>query len=202
MVPILFVVAAYLIGSISFAVVVSWFFDLPDPHTYGSGNPGATNVLRTGRKAAAALTLVGDATKGAIALWLARWLAPDFEVGELTLAAVAFAAFLGHLYPLYFRFKGGKGVSTAAGILLALDARIAGVALLVWLLTVLALRYSSLASIVAALAAPAATLYFTGWGPFAWLVLGMTALLLWRHRGNIERLLNGTESRIRLSRGA
>jgi glycerol-3-phosphate acyltransferase PlsY len=200
--PIVFVVVAYLIGSISFAVVVSWCFGLPDPHTYGSGNPGATNVLRTGRKAAAALTLIGDAAKGAIALWLARRLAPEFGVGEITLAAVAFAAFIGHLFPVYFRFKGGKGVSTAAGLLLALDVRIAAVALLVWLLTVFALRYSSLASIVAALAAPVATLYFLGWGPFAWMVVAMTALLLWRHRGNIERLMNGTENRIRLSRGA
>lgn len=200
MAPVVFVVVAYLIGSISFAVVVSWCFRLPDPHTYGSGNPGATNVLRTGKKTAAALTLIGDAAKGAIALWLARRLAPGFEVGELTLAAVAFAAFLGHLFPLYFRFKGGKGVSTAAGLLLALDVRIAGVALLFWLLSVVALRYSSLASIVAALAAALATLYFLGWGPFAWMVLAMTALLVWRHRGNIGRLMNGTESRIRLSR--
>jgi len=202
MAPIVFVVAAYLIGSISFAVVVSWCFGLPDPHTYGSGNPGATNVLRTGRKAAAVLTLIGDAAKGAFALWIARRWTPEFGAGEMTLAAVAFAAFIGHLFPLYFRFRGGKGVSTAAGILLALDARIAAVALLVWLLTVFGLRYSSLASITAALAAPVATLYFLGWGPFAWMVLAMTALLLWRHRGNMERLLNGTESRIRLSRGA
>ncbi len=200
MAPVVFVVVAYLIGSISFAVVVSWCFRLPDPHTYGSGNPGATNVLRTGKKTAAALTLIGDAAKGAIALWLARRLAPGFEVGELTLAAVAFAAFLGHLFPLYFRFKGGKGVSTAAGLLLALDVRVAGVALLFWLLSVVALRYSSLASIVAALAAAIATPYFLGWGPFAWMVLATTALLVWRHRGNIGRLMNGTESRIRLSR--
>lgn len=199
---ILFVVAAYLIGSISFAVVVSWCFGLPDPHTYGSGNPGATNVLRTGKKTAAVLTLLGDAAKGAIALWLAQRLAPEFGLGEMALAAVAFAAFIGHLFPVYFRFKGGKGVSTAAGILLALDVRVAGVVLLVWLLTVLALRYSSLASMVAALAAPAATIYFLGWGPFAWMVAAMTMLLLWRHRANIGRLLNGTESRIRLSRGA
>ena len=202
MASVVFVVVAYLIGSISFAVLVSWCFALPDPHTYGSGNPGATNVLRTGRKAAAALTLVGDAAKGAIALWLAKRLAPEFDVGEMTLAAVAFAAFIGHLFPVYFRFKGGKGVSTAAGILLALDGRIAGVALLVWLLTVVGLRYSSLASISAALAAAVATLHFLGWGPYAWMALAMTALLLWRHRGNIERLMNGTESRIRLSRGA
>ena len=202
MAPVLFVVVAYLIGSVSFALVVSWGFGLPDPHTYGSGNPGATNVLRTGRKAAAVLTLLGDAAKGAIALWLARRLAPDFDVGEITLAAVAFAAFLGHLFPVYFRFKGGKGVSTAAGILLALDLRIAGIVLLVWLLVVLASRFSSLGAIIAALAAPVATIYFLGWGPFAWVVLAITALLLSRHRANIGRLMNGTESRIRLSRGA
>jgi len=197
-----FIFLAYLIGSISFAVVVSWCFDLPDPHSYGSGNPGATNVLRTGKKTAAALTLVGDAAKGAIALWLAKHLAPEFDLGETTLAAVAFAAFIGHLFPLYFRFKGGKGVSTAAGILLALDARIAGIALLAWLVAVFGLRYSSLASMVAALAGSAATFYFLGWGPFSWMVAAMTALLLWRHRANIERLMNGTESRIRMSRGA
>ena len=197
-----FIFLAYLIGSISFAVVVSWCFDLPDPHSYGSGNPGATNVLRTGKKAAAALTLIGDAAKGAIALWLAKHLAPEFDLGETTLAAVAFAAFIGHLFPLYFRFKGGKGVSTAAGILLALDARIAGIALLAWLVAVFGLRYSSLASMVAALAGSAATFYFLGWGPFSWMVAAMTALLLWRHRANIERLMNGTESRIRMSRGA
>jgi len=150
-----FIFLAYLIGSISFAVVVSWCFDLPDPHSYGSGNPGATNVLRTGKKTAAALTLVGDAAKGAIALWLAKHLAPEFDLGETTLAAVAFAAFIGHLFPLYFRFKGGKGVSTAAGILLALDARIAGIALLAWLVAVFGLRYSSLASMVAAVAGSA-----------------------------------------------
>ncbi|HKB83886.1 MAG TPA: glycerol-3-phosphate 1-O-acyltransferase PlsY [Burkholderiales bacterium] len=202
MASIVLVVVAYLIGSISFAVIVSRCFGLPDPHTYGSGNPGATNVLRTGRKAAAVLTLIGDAAKGAIALWLARRLAPELEVGEITLAAAAFAAFIGHLFPVYFHFKGGKGVSTAAGILLALDARIAGVVLLVWLLIVVASRFSSLGAIVAALAAPIATVYFLGWGPFACTVLAMTALLLWRHRRNIQRLMNGTESRIRLSRGA
>lgn len=197
-----FVAAAYLFGSISFAMVVSWCFRLPDPHTYGSGNPGATNVLRSGKKVAALLTLVGDAAKGALALWVARELAPAFGIGEITLAAVAFAVFIGHLFPAYFRFKGGKGVSTAAGILLALDLRVAGVVLLVWLATVLASRYSSLGAILASLAAPVATLYFLGWGPFAIVVLVMTALLLWRHRGNIGRLMNGTEGRIRLSRGA
>ncbi len=202
MMPAAFVLVAYLIGSISFAVVVSWCAGLPDPHTYGSGNPGATNVLRSGKKSAAALTLIGDGAKGALALWLAMRLAPEFELGEMTLAVVALAAFLGHVFPLYFRFKGGKGVATAAGILLVLDARIAGIALLIWLLTVLALRYSSLAAIAAALAAPIAALALLGWGPYSWMVLAMAALLLLRHRGNIERLMKGTESRIRFSRGA
>jgi glycerol-3-phosphate acyltransferase PlsY len=201
MASVIFVIVAYLIGSISFAVVVSWIFGLPDPHTYGSGNPGATNVLRTGKKAAAALTLIGDAAKGAFALWLARSLSVESGVGETTLAAVGLAVFLGHLFPVYFRFKGGKGVSTAAGILLALDLRVAGVTLLAWLVTVVALRYSSLASIVGAIVAPIATFYFLGWGAFTMMVAIMTALLLWRHRANIERLMNGSESRIRLSRG-
>ena len=201
MASIIFIGVAYLIGSISFAVVVSWIFGLPDPHTYGSGNPGATNVLRTGKKAAAALTLIGDAAKGALALWLARSLSVEFGVGEATLAAVGLAVFLGHLFPLYFRFKGGKGVSTAAGILLALDLRVAGVTLLAWLLTLVAMRYSSLASIVGAVIAPMATYYFLGWGAFAWMLTIMTALLIWRHRANIGRLMNGSESRVRLSRG-
>ncbi len=159
-------------------------------------------MLRSGKKSAAALTLIGDGAKGALALWLAMRLAPEFELGEMTLAVVALAAFLGHVFPLYFRFKGGKGVATAAGILLVLDARIAGIALLIWLLTVLALRYSSLAAIAAALAAPIAALALLGWGPYSWMVLAMAALLLLRHRGNIERLMKGTESRIRFSRGA
>ncbi|MEO8003334.1 MAG: glycerol-3-phosphate 1-O-acyltransferase PlsY [Betaproteobacteria bacterium] len=201
MASIIFIVVAYLIGSISFAVVVSRLFGLPDPHTYGSGNPGATNVLRTGKKAAAALTLIGDAAKGAFALWLARSLSAEFGVGEATLAAVGLAVFLGHLFPIYFRFKGGKGVSTAVGILLALDLRVAGVTLLAWLLTVVAMRYSSLASIVGALVAPIATFYFMGWGAFTGMVTIMTVMLLWRHRANIARLMNGSESRIRLSRG-
>jgi len=201
MASLVFAVLAYLIGSISFAVVVSWFFGLPDPHDYGSGNPGATNVLRTGNKAAAALTLLGDAAKGAIALLLAKSMAAQFDFGEPTLACVAFMAFLGHLFPIYFRFKGGKGVSTAGGILLAMDVRIGGVAVLVWLLTVLTLRYSSLASMVAAVAAAVATVYLLGWGYYAAVVLAMTVLLLWRHRANIARLMNGTEGRIKMSRG-
>jgi len=196
----LFVLAAYLIGSISFAVVVSWFFGLPDPHTYGSGNPGATNVLRTGRKTAAVLTLIGDAAKGAAALWLAQQIAPRFDVGEAAIALVALAAFIGHLFPLYFHFRGGKGVATAAGILLAMDWRIALTLLFVWVLVALISRYSSLAAIIAAALSPLAAFHFLGRVPMSWAVLVIAVLLVWRHRGNIERLLAGNESRIRLPR--
>jgi glycerol-3-phosphate acyltransferase PlsY len=196
----LFVLVAYLIGSISFAVVVSWIFGLPDPHTYGSGNPGATNVLRTGKKAAAVLTLIGDAAKGAVALWLAQQYGPQLGIGEQTLAAVALAAFLGHLFPLYFRFRGGKGVATAAGILLAMDWRIALTLVVVWVLVSVVSRYSSLAAIIAASSSPLAAYYFLGWRPMTWAVLVIAILLVWRHRGNIERLLAGNESRIRLSK--
>jgi glycerol-3-phosphate acyltransferase PlsY len=202
MTSVVFGAIAYLVGSISFAVVVSWAFGLPDPHSYGSGNPGATNVLRTGKKAAAVLTLIGDTAKGAAAFWLARHFAPEFDLGEMTLGTVALAAFLGHLFPLYFRFRGGKGVATAAGILLAMDWRITGVLLVVWVAVALVSRYSSLAAIVAAVASPLAAFYFLGWGPLTWAVLAMAVLLVWRHRGNIERLLNGNESRIRLSRAS
>ncbi len=196
----LFILVAYLIGSISFAVVVSWIFGLPDPHTYGSGNPGATNVLRSGKKAAALMTLIGDAAKGAAALWLAQQYAPQFGIGEKTLAAVALAAFLGHLFPLYFRFRGGKGVATAAGILLAMDWRIALTLVVIWVLVSLVSRYSSLAAIVAATLSPLAAFHFLGWVPMTGAVLVIALLLIWRHRGNIERLLAGNESRIRLSK--
>lgn len=200
MASVIFVLAAYLIGSISFAVVVSWFFGLPDPHTYGSGNPGATNVLRSGSKLAAVLTLAGDAAKGAAAFCLARHVAPEFGVGEATLAAVALAAFFGHLYPLYFRFKGGKGVATAAGLLLAMDWRIGLSVLAIWVAVALVSRYSSLAAIVAAALSPLVSLYFLGLGPLTWAVLMMALMLVWRHRVNIARLASGGESRIRLSK--
>ena len=161
MLSVLLIVCAYLIGSISFAVLVSRAMDLPDPHTYGSGNPGATNVLRSGSKKAAVLTLLGDAIKGGLALWLARqvvamgWIAPA-GVAELTLAGVALAAFAGHLFPLFFGFRGGKGVATAAGILLVMNLAVGAIVLGVWLAVALLTCYSSLAAITAALVAPAA----------------------------------------------
>ena len=202
---ILLILAAYLIGSISFAVVVSRLMGLPNPHDYGSGNPGATNVLRTGSKKAAALTLLGDAAKGGLALWLAQRLIASGTVvvehdPQLVLAAVALAAFLGHVYPIFFRFRGGKGVATAAGILLVMRPLLGIVVLGVWLLVALVTRYSSLAAVIASISAPlvAAVLFGRAW--YTLTVLLMSLMLLWRHRGNIVRLRAGTEGRIRLGR--
>ncbi|HTG97470.1 MAG TPA: glycerol-3-phosphate 1-O-acyltransferase PlsY [Burkholderiales bacterium] len=186
------IVGAYLLGSISFAVLVSKLMGLPDPHTYGSKNPGATNVLRTGSKAAALLTLIGDSCKGAVAVLLAAFFVTTVP---LELALVGLAAFLGHLYPVFHRFQGGKGVATAAGVLLALDWRVGVGTLLTWGIIALFLRYSSLAALVAALFAPIGTIYLLGWQAGV-VVAVMSAFLVWRHKGNIERLLAGTEPRI------
>jgi glycerol-3-phosphate acyltransferase PlsY len=199
MLTLLLVIVAYLIGSISFAVVASRAMGLPDPHSYGSRNPGATNVLRSGNKAAALLTLVGDALKGAVALWLARWVAAEAFDPAAT-AAVALAAFVGHLYPVYFRFRGGKGVATGGGILFALDWRLGTGAAAIWLLVALATRYSSLAAVASALGASAIAWYFLGEGYVTVAVLAIALLLLMRHAGNIRRLIDGTESRIKLLR--
>ena len=187
---------AYLIGSISFAVLVSRAFGLPDPRSYGSGNPGATNVLRTGNKAAAALTLAGDCIKGFLAVWLAHRLGASWGDAALATAGAAVAVFLGHLYPVFHRFKGGKGVATAAGVAFALAIWL-GVALLgVWLAFALLFRMSSLASIAAAVGAPPLGLYFLGNGPEAWALFPIALLLLWRHRDNIRKLLAGQERKI------
>jgi glycerol-3-phosphate acyltransferase PlsY len=182
------ILAAYCLGSISFAIVVSWLLRLPDPRTYGSKNPGATNVLRTGRKAAAVLTLAGDAGKGWLAVWLASFFTP-------ALALAGLAAFLGHLFPMLHRFRGGKGVATAAGVLCGLDWRIGLGTVVTWLVIAACLRYASLASLVAALFAPLATALVLGWES-AIIVGVMAALLFWRHKGNISRLLAGAEPRL------
>lgn len=190
-------IGAYLLGSVATAIVVSRLLGLPDPRTMGSGNPGATNVLRTGRKGAALATLLGDMLKGLLPVALARLL----EVGEVTLIATALAAFLGHIYPVFFQFRGGKGVATALGVLLGLAPWLGLAVLGVWLLVAATLRYSSLAALIAAATAPVIA---WGLGLGAAAIIGvafMSALLIARHRGNIQRLLNGTESRIGAKKG-
>ena len=191
-----FILIGYLIGSLSFAVIVSKAFGLPDPHTYGSGNPGATNVLRTGNKLAAVLTLLGDGLKGWFAVFLAQRLAWRFGVDDTGIAAVALAVFVGHLFPVFFRFKGGKGVATAAGVLFAIDWRIGLGTLVTWLVIAFFFRYSSLAALVAAAFAPFATALLLGFNLYAAAVLAISALLVWRHADNIRKLFAGTESRI------
>jgi glycerol-3-phosphate acyltransferase PlsY len=194
--PFVCVIAAYLIGGISFAIVASWIFRLPDPRTYGSGNPGATNVLRSGKKAAALFTLIGDTAKGWVAVALAEHFAPSFGSGEATIAASAVAVFLGHLYPVFFGFKGGKGVATALGVLLAVNGWVAASALAVFILIVAITRYVSAASCLAAIAAAITAVVVLGWSPLAFAVMVLAALLIWRHRANLQRLVSGTESRV------
>lgn len=194
------VVGAYLIGSVSFAVVASKLYGLPDPHSYGSGNPGATNVLRTGNKAAAVLTLAGDGVKGWLAVWLAYRLGASWGDVSLATAGAALAVFLGHLYPVFHRFAGGKGVATAAGVSFALSWPLGLALVAVWLAFALVFRFASLASLAAAVAAPPLGLYFIGNGPEAWVLFPIAALLFWRHRENIRKLVAGTERKISLSR--
>lgn len=189
------VVGSYLLGSVSFAVVVSRLFGLSDPRSYGSGNPGATNVLRSGSKAAAAVTLFGDAAKGAIAVLLVRAFGPPFGVGETGVALAALAAFIGHLYPVFFGFRGGKGVATFLGALLAVDIVTGAAACLTWLAIALILRYSSLASLSAAVVAPAALFWTTHQAIPLLVVISMSVLLIARHRSNIANLCAGKERR-------
>jgi len=190
------IAGSYLLGSVSFAVVVSRLFGLADPRSYGSGNPGATNVLRSGSKAAAVLTLLGDAAKGAVAVWLVRAFGPAFGVGEFGAALAALAAFAGHLYPVFFGFKGGKGVATFLGALLALDFGAGLLACAAWLGIALVFRYSSLSSLCAAAAAPFALLWLTGAVDVSLVIAAMSVLLITRHRQNIANLLAGRERRI------
>lgn len=199
--PLLAALAAYLIGSLSFAVIVSRAMGLSDPRTYGSKNPGATNVLRSGSKAAAIVTLLLDAFKGWLPVMLVKWFGAAYGLGEGTQALVGVAAFLGHLWPVFFRFEGGKGVATAAGVLLALEPWLGVAVLATWLIIAFFFRYSSLASMVAALFAPAYYLLVDGvvWqasGTKALAMVVMGILLIYRHRENINRLVAGTESKI------
>ena len=193
---LLLVAGAYLVGSVSFAVVVSRAFGLPDPHGYGSGNPGATNVLRTGHRRAALLTLLGDGLKGFVAVFAAQRLAPALGAPDWVVAAVALAVFLGHLYPVFHRFAGGKGVSTAAGIVLALHWPL-GVALAaVWLVMAFGFKISSLAALTTAVLLPLGLLYVAGPGPLALAGVAIALLIFWRHRVNIRELVQGKERTI------
>lgn len=186
------VVAAYLIGSLSFAVIVSKLMRLPDPRSFGSGNPGATNVLRTGRKSAAALTLLGDALKGWVAVAGAQALGAD----ETTVLLVALAVFIGHLFPIFFRFQGGKGVATALGVLVGLNPWLGLACLATWLAMAKLFRISSLSALVTAVLAPVYTFLLMGWGKTAVAVLALALLLVYRHKSNLIKLVNGEEGRI------
>jgi acyl phosphate:glycerol-3-phosphate acyltransferase len=190
------IVGAYLIGSISFAVIVSKAMRLDDPRTYGSGNPGATNVLRSGNKTAAILTLIGDALKGWFAVWLVVMFGDHFGLGDEAIALCAIAVFLGHLFPIFFKFKGGKGVATAAGVLFALSWILGLATLATWLIIAFFFRYSSLAALSAAVFAPLFEFLLFGPGPISVAVVVMSILLIWRHAPNIAKLMAGKESRI------
>ena len=190
------ILAAYLIGSLSFAVIISRFMGLADPRSYGSGNPGATNVLRSGNRVAAVLTLAFDALKGYVPVMVALSYVPTLGLGEFTVALVGLAAFLGHLWPVFFRFQGGKGVATAAGVLMALNPGLAVATLLSWVVIAAFFRYSSLASLVAAAFAPFYQLLIWGVEPALACIVPMSLLLIWRHEGNIRKLLAGTESKL------
>ena len=199
--PLLAVLAAYLIGSLSFAVLVSRVMGLADPRSYGSQNPGATNVLRSGNKAAAALTLLLDGVKGWLPVWAVVRYGAAFGLADGTLAMVALAAFAGHVWPVFFRFKGGKGVATAAGVLLGIEPVLGLATFATWLIVAFFTRYSSLAALASAVFAPA--YYFLG-NQVVWLIdkqvllatVIMSGILVWRHQANIAKLMRGEESRI------
>lgn len=201
------VLLAYLLGSLSFAVIVSRAMGLKDPRSYGSNNPGATNVLRSGNKAAAVATLLLDAFKGWLPVVLVKWFGSTYGLGDGTLAAVGFAAFVGHLYPVFFRFKGGKGVATAAGVLLGIEWLLGLATLATWLIVAFFTRYSSLAALASAVFAP--LFYLLGdRGPWyadraiLMAIFMMGVLLVVRHRANINKLLQGTESRLGAGKAA
>jgi len=189
----LIVVAAYLIGSISFAVVVSKAYGLPDPHDYGSKNPGATNVLRTGNRMAALLTLAGDGIKGFVVVLAARELAPLIDAPVWLVPFAAVAVFVGHLFPLYHHFAGGKGVATAAGIVFALHWPLALMLTVIWLTMAFGLKISSLAALVTATLLPLGAFYVFGNALVSWAMLAIAVLIFWRHRTNIRQLMTGTE---------
>ncbi|SFK16526.1 acyl-phosphate glycerol-3-phosphate acyltransferase [Nitrosomonas aestuarii] len=191
-----FIFFAYLIGSIPFALISSWIFKLPDPRTYGSKNPGATNVLRSGKKVAAVLTLIGDAGKGWLAIVLAYSFAPSWNMGDDAVAAAALAVFLGHVFPIFLHFHGGKGVATAVGVLLGLNPILGFLAIATWIAVAVISRYSSLSALIAATLAPVYAYFFFGFALNTLAVLLMACMLIWRHQANITNLITGKESRI------
>jgi glycerol-3-phosphate acyltransferase PlsY len=196
MIAVAAVLTAYLLGSISFGVLASRLFSLPDPRTYGSRNPGATNVLRSGKKAAAAVTLLGDTGKGWLSVALARYLGPQWGITDTVVAAVALAVFLGHLFPVFLRFQGGKGVATALGVLLGFNPWMGLAAAATWLIVAAVSRISSLSALAAAMLAPVYALYFLGLGASVTVVFMMSLLLVWKHKSNIASLMAGKEARI------
>ena len=193
---IAFVIAAYLLGSVSFAVVASKLFGLPDPHSYGSGNPGATNVLRTGNKLAAILTLAGDGAKGWLAVFLAQTYGSAAGVAEWTMPAVVLAVFVGHVFPVFHGFAGGKGVATAAGIVLALSLPLFAALAVIWLVMAVGFRISSLAALTSIALLPFGAFYTFGNSATAWAILVVALLLCWRHKSNIRQLREGRERTI------
>ena len=195
-VDILVVVLAYLLGSLSFAVIVSKAMGMADPRSYGSGNPGATNVLRSGKKKAAVLTLLGDALKGLVAVVIAKCLWDAGHITEATVAWVSVAVLVGHMWPVFFGFKGGKGVATAVGVLFALSWPVALICTIVWLIMAFGLKISSLADLVATVLSPILAWYFIDESSWCWAVLVIAVLVLYRHKSNIQNLLSGKESKI------
>ena len=185
---------AYLLGSISFALISSWLFKLPDPRTYGSKNPGATNVLRSGKYGAAVLTLLGDAGKGWLAVALAKYFSFAWDLGSEAVAGVALAVFLGHLFPIFLSFRGGKGVATSAGVLIGLDLWLGLLVILTWILVAIVWRISSLSALVAALLAPGYAYILLGFEINVLAVTLISLLLFWRHKSNIVNLVTGQET--------
>ncbi|MEE9221977.1 MAG: glycerol-3-phosphate 1-O-acyltransferase PlsY [Nitrosomonadaceae bacterium] len=191
-----FILLAYLLGSIPFAVVASWIFGLPDPRTFGSKNPGATNMLRSGNKAAAILTLLGDAGKGWIAVALAQHFAPTWGLDNDVVTAVALVVFLGHVWPVFLRFKGGRGVATAAGVVFGLNTWIGLLTIVTWIIVAAIWRISSLSALVAAALMPVYAWIFLGFEANTLVIFIMSLLLIWRHKSNIANLITGKEARI------
>ena len=191
-----FIILAYLLGSVSFAVLASWIFRLPDPRTFGSMNPGATNVLRSGNKAAAIFTLLGDSGKGWVAVVLAQHFAPVWGLDNKVIAVVALLVFLGHIWPVFLRFKGGRGVATALGVVLGLNLWPGILAVITWIIVAIIWRFSSLSALVAATITPVYAWIFLGSDLSTFVIFTISLLVIWRHKSNIANLLAGKETRI------